>query len=267
MFFPLHDQNNDEVKSVPIVSYVIIGLCFIVHLYQIILGIGQKPPIDQTQFLYKHGWVPRTFFSGATNYQVFLHGTPEIPAEQLEALKEFPPESDQGKFLRLVEVNSSPLWIYLMPLTYMFMHGGWMHFLSNIWFFWIFSDNVEEKMGHFKFLIFYLLTGIFSGFGHALINSASRVPLIGASGAISAVMGAYVGLFPGNRITSYFCPIWFFIRRIDVPAYVVLGMYLLINFLSMTSFQHSNTAFDAHIFGFLAGFGVAFAMVKIGKKA
>ncbi len=79
-------------------------------------------------------------------------------------------------------------------------------------------------------------------------------------------MGAYVGLFPGNRITSYFCPIWFFIRRIDVPAYVVLGMYLLINFLSMTSLQHSNTAFDAHIFGLLAGFGVAFLMVKAGKK-
>jgi membrane associated rhomboid family serine protease len=118
-------------------------------------------------------------------------------------------------------------------------------------------------MGGIKFLFFYLLTGIISGLGHALLNYDSGGTLVGASGAISAVMGAYVVLFPGNRITSYFCPVWFFIRRIDVAAWVVLGMYLLMNFLSLASMQHSNTAFDAHIFGFLAGGGIAFLMNKV----
>jgi len=98
---------------------------------------------------------------------------------------------------------------------------------------------------------------MFSSVVHAYMNQNSHIPLVGASGAVSAVMGAYVALFPRHRVTSYFCPVWFFIRRVDVPAILVLGLYLLLNILSMTRTVGGigpNVAFDAHIGGFIAGF-------------
>lgn len=261
MFFPLHDQNNATVKAVPVVSYTIIGICFIVQLYQIILGLSPAPQQAQTHFIYRHGLVPATFFSGETTYQIGPREN-QISNEELERIKQFPENSGESKFARLIEVKSSGFWILLMPLTYLFLHSGWMHILSNIWFFWIFSDNVEERIGSVQFLLFYLIAGALSGIGHGLMKMGSVVPLIGASGAVSAVMGAYVVLFPANRITTYFCPIWFFIRRIDVPAYLVLGMYLLINLVAMTSSAHGNVAFDAHIFGFIAGIGLGWILKK-----
>jgi membrane associated rhomboid family serine protease len=267
LFFPLHDQNNEEVKVVPVITYVIIGICFLVHLYQVILNLAPNPKVKYVHFLYQHGLVPKSFFSGTTEYPIKLPDGINITKKDIEDLRNMPEHSPAAYSAKqnaeLIWVENSIFWVYMMPLTYMFLHGGWMHFLSNIWFFWIFSDNVEERMGGIKFLFFYLLTGIISGLGHALLNYDSGGTLVGASGAISAVMGAYVVLFPGNRITSYFCPVWFFIRRIDVAAWVVLGMYLLMNFLSLASMQHSNTAFDAHIFGFLAGGGIAFLMNKV----
>ncbi|GAB4275011.1 MAG: hypothetical protein Kow0029_15790 [Candidatus Rifleibacteriota bacterium] len=261
MFFPLHDQNNEAVKAVPIVSYLIIGICLIVQLFQMILGLSDPSRKQLTHFIYRHGMVPAAFFSGSTKYQI---GPKEIQIseEELNRLKKFPANSKEKYYAEMIEVNSSRFWLWLMPLTNIFMHAGWMHILSNIWFFWIFSDNVEEKMGPFKFLLFYVICGIAASLGHAVFSYDSTVPLVGASGAISAVMGAYVVMFPANRITTYFCPVWFFIRRIDVPAYVVLGMYLLINFLAMTSVKLGNVAFDAHIFGFIAGLAIAFAYKK-----
>ncbi len=264
MFFPLHDQNNESVKTIPIVSYTIIGICLIVHLYWMILGFSDPSQKSQIHFLYRHGLVPSVFLNGESTYGV---GSFEqyLGKKEMKRIKAMPANAEEKKLADMATVESSLFWIYLMPLTCMFMHGGWMHLLSNIWFFWIFTDNVEEKMGSFKFLLFYLTAGILSSLGHVLIRIDSVVPLVGASGAVSAVMGAYVIMFPSNRITTYFCPIWFFIRRIDVPAFVVLGMYLLINFLSMTSATNSTTAFDAHFFGFLAGltFGFLFREKKV----
>lgn len=257
MFFPLHDQNNASVKAIPIVSYTIIGICLIVHLYTMILGLSSPSPKNQLHFVYRHGLVPSVFLSGETKYIV---GSLEeiLGKRELDRIRANPTNDDERMIADMVDVESTTLWVLLMPLTCLFLHGGWMHLLSNIWFFWIFTDNVEEKMGSPIFFVFYIFTGVLSSLGHALIRAESVVPLVGASGAISAVMGAYVMLFPSNRITTYFCPVWFFIRRIDVPAIVVLGMYLLLNFLSMASMTHSNTAFDAHIFGFLAGLGFGY---------
>jgi membrane associated rhomboid family serine protease len=238
----------------------------IVQLYQVILNISDPTQKQQIHFLYRHGMVPSAFFTGDTNYEV---GTIKqlIDREELDRIKKYPSTQAEAQIADIVDVENSSLWLMLMPLTCLFIHGGWMHILSNIWFFWIFSDNVEEKMGSGKFMIFYLLTGALSSLGHAVLRMDSGVPLVGASGAVSAIMGAYVTLFPSNRITTYFCPIWFFIRRIDVPAYVVLGMYLLINLLSMTSSPHSSVAFDAHIFGFIAGGATGWLMNRISGPA
>jgi membrane associated rhomboid family serine protease len=261
LFFPLHDQNNIEVKTITVISYAIIGLCLVLHLYQIILGLSDPTGKEQLHFTYKHGLVPAAFFNSKSEYDI---GTLKnfFSVKEIERIKNTPRTPQEHQIANIAVVKNSILWVYLMPLTYMFLHGGWMHILSNIWFFWIFTDNVEEFMGPFKFAIFYLLTGVFAGLGHAVLRYDSALPLVGASGAVSAVMGAYVALFPANKVTTYFCPIWFFIRRIDVPAYVVLGMYLLTNLLSMTSSPHSNVAFDAHIFGFIAGFATGWISRK-----
>lgn len=264
MFFPLHDQNNETVKTVPIVSYTIIGLCLLVHLYTVILGIGPTGRANLVHFIYRHGLVPQAFFAEEATYKIpmqnFLPPADQKAESQVSEL--------QAELLsEILTVKSSGFWLWLMPLTCMFMHAGWMHLLTNMWFFWIFSDNVEERLGLPLFAAFYLIVGVVSSLAHAVLQSTSGVPMIGASGAVSGVMGAYLILFPRNKITSYFCPIWFFIRRIDVPAIVVLGCYLLLNMLQMSQSSRigANVAFDAHIFGFLAGVGLATLYKRSGK--
>lgn len=263
MFFPLHDQNNETVKRVPIISYLIIGICLVVHLYSAVLEVDDQTGKSSLHFLYQHGLVPSPFLARQTKYIVgyyeLLYGK-----EKLAQIRANPMNEEEKKIAEIVDVENTPFWLTLMPLTCIFMHGGLLHLLSNIWFFWIFSDNVEEKMGTLFFGFLYLFSGIVSSLGHAIIKPDSLIPLVGASGAISAVMGAYLMIYPKNRITTYFCPIWFFIRRIDVPAVVVLGMYLLLNFLSMSTSAHGGTAFDAHISGFVIGaaFGFMFRRKK-----
>lgn len=259
MFFPLHDQNNTPVKIVPLVSYIIIGLCFLVQLFQMSIDFSANSKIRTTHFVHRHGMVPRVYFAGKTDYQI---GPPElhITEKELAEAEESPNTSVNNELYNLLLLRSSKIWLWLMPITCIFMHAGLMHLLTNIWFFWIFSDNVEERFGSLLFALFYLFTGMFSSLVHAYMNSESHVPLVGASGAVSAVMGAYIVFFPRHRVTSYFCPIWFFIRRIDVPAVIVLGVYLLLNILSMTKASGpmgANVAFDAHIGGFIAGFLLA----------
>ncbi|HNX76500.1 MAG TPA: rhomboid family intramembrane serine protease [Candidatus Rifleibacterium sp.] len=266
MFFPLHDQNNEAVKTVPMVSYTIIGLCLLVHLYTVILGIGETGQMKQIHFIYRHGLVPQAFFSGQSQYQI---GAQNLGIETPAAKRLGKGEANELARLQseILTVRSSAFWVWLMPLTCMFLHASWMHILTNMWFFWIFADNVEEKMGLPLFVGFYLIVGVFSSMAHALIQSASGVPMIGASGAVSGVMGAYLVLFPRNKITSYFCPIWFFIRRIDVPAIVVLGCYLLLNMLQLSQSGKfgANVAFDAHIFGFLGGLALGTLFRRSGR--
>ncbi len=256
MFFPLHDQKNAPVKIVPVISYLIIALCFLVQLYQISIAFSSDSKVRSTHFAYRHGMVPHVYFSGTTVYQI---GPPEfhLNEQDLQRAEQAKFGSSEREMYDLLVLHSSPFWIWLMPITSLFLHAGVMHLLTNVWFFWIFSDNVEERFGAPLFLVFYLITGMFSSFVHAYLNQQSYIPLVGASGAVSSVMGAYIALFPRHRVTSYFCPAWFFIRRVDVPAVLVLGLYLLLNILSMTRASDGigpNVAFDAHIGGFVAGF-------------
>ncbi len=145
-------------------------------------------------------------------------------------------------------------------LSSVFIHGGWMHIISNMWMLWIFGDNIEDKFGHGRFLLFYLVAGVMAGVAHVIINPGSGIPTIGASGAVSGVMGAYLLMFPKARIKAMvFIFIVFFVR---VPAWVFLGIWFSIQLASgMESFvleEVSGIAFWAHIGGFLVGIVVVF---------
>ena len=138
-------------------------------------------------------------------------------------------------------------------LTFMFLHGGFFHLLGNMWFLYIFGDNVEDHLGHFRYLAFYLLCGLASGISHLFLNWTSQIPTIGASGAIAGVMGAYFILYPRAKILTL-VPIFFFLHFMKIPAFVFLGFWIFFQFLSATSSaQAGGIAWWAHIGGFIFG--------------
>jgi membrane associated rhomboid family serine protease len=147
---------------------------------------------------------------------------------------------------------------YSSIFTSMFLHGGWLHLLGNMWFLWIFGDNIEDILGHGKYLLFYLLCGAAAAMTHIFFNPLSRVPTIGASGAIAGVMGAYMLKFPRSRILTL-VPIIFFFTTIEVPAFFMLIYWFVIqlfNGVGSIGYSHvsqGGTAFFAHVGGFVAG--------------
>jgi hypothetical protein len=149
-------------------------------------------------------------------------------------------------------------------LTFMFIHGGFWHLLANMWSLYIFGDNVEDRMGRGRYLLFYLLIGLASGIAHALVNPASQVPTIGASGAIAGIMGAYVLLYPQARILTL-VPVFFFFYFIEVPAFVFVGVWFLFQFMSAAGAgaQKAGIAWWAHIAGFIFGL----LLVKVFAKS
>ena len=152
-------------------------------------------------------------------------------------------------------IGPAPISHYPTLFTSMFLHGGWLHIGGNMLYLWIFGDNVEDLMGHGRFLVFYLLTGLAAVWTHILLNPASRVPLIGASGAIAGVLGAYLVLFPRARILSL-VPLGIFSRLVAVPAVFFLPIWFLIQFISgvgSLGSEASGVAVWAHVGGFLAG--------------
>jgi membrane associated rhomboid family serine protease len=146
---------------------------------------------------------------------------------------------------------------WLNVLTSMFLHGGWMHLLGNMLFLWVFGDNVEDILGHWRFLLFYLLCGTAAALGQYAVSPDSRVPMVGASGAIAGVMGAYLVKFPHSRIVMLG---WFlFVFTFELPAYVVLAYWFIVQLFSGigsiadAASQRGGVAFMAHASGFLAG--------------
>ncbi len=152
----------------------------------------------------------------------------------------------------------------------LFLHGGWLHLLGNMWYLWIFGDNVEDKLGHFKFFLFYILCGIIGNLAHIFTNINSNVPVLGASGCISGVLGAYFLLFPGAKIVTLL-PIFIFWTVAEVPAFFFLGIWFLIQFLNgfftLPGSKESTgyVAWWAHIGGFIGGFLFAF-LFRLRKR-
>ncbi|MGD2035095.1 MAG: rhomboid family intramembrane serine protease [Bacteroidales bacterium] len=171
----------------------------------------------------------------------------------------------------MVPARTNPAGVNTYTLiSYMFLHGGWGHFLGNMWFLYIFGDNVEDRMGSFRYLVFYLLCGIMAGLTHFVLYRTSMVPAIGASGAISGVMAAYMFLFPGSLILS-FVPLFFLPLLLPIPAIIYIGLWFIGQFLSGTLHLLQNSpgtgiAFWAHIGGFAGGWIIYRAFVRKKKR-
>jgi len=145
-----------------------------------------------------------------------------------------------------------------------FLHGGFIHLIGNMWFLWIFGDNIEDKLGHFKFIIFYVICGITASYVHVIFNSQSNIPCIGASGAIAGVLGAYMVTFPYARIITI-VPLFIFIQIIELPAIIVLGFWFVIQFFFGTASMSTSgggVAWWAHIGGFASGI-IMFYVIRI----
>ncbi len=180
------------------------------------------------------------FAQGPQGQQVIAYGLGVVPIV-LFGQAELPPE------------------LYIVPapvtiLTSMFLHGGWMHLIGNMLYLWIFGNNVEDSMGHTRFVVFYVICGAAAVFAHALPNPQSEIPMIGASGAISGVLGAYLLLHPHARVLVAI-PIGFFLHTVRLPAMWVLGLWFVLQLISSLAADPNSpgVAFLAHIGGFVAG--------------
>jgi membrane associated rhomboid family serine protease len=193
---------------------------------------------------------------------VFLQGaglSPDALAESVCAFGAIPWEVTEGIGGGRQPAGGAPCPIggltWQSLLTSMFLHGSWLHLIGNLWFLWIFGNNIEDSMGHGRFLAFYLLVGLVASGAHVFSEPGSTLPMVGASGAISGIMGAYLLLYPRARVHTLFIII-LYIRVFPVPAWFFLGYWFLLQVAS-SSFQPPGStggvAFWAHIGGFLAG--------------
>ncbi len=226
--FPLRDDNPTEIF--PMVTLLIMGAC--VGVWVLVQGAGFSEPALISSIC-ALGAIPVEITDPLVNVG-------SIPGEAPCAL-------------------GGLTWPTLV--TSMFLHGSWMHLIGNLWFLWIFGNNVEDSMGHGRFLVFYLLTGIAAAGSHIAFDPGSALPMVGASGAISAIMGAYLVLYPKARVHTLFFFI-IFIKVIPLPAWVFLLYWLLLQ-LASSALEFpgggGGVAFWAHIGGFIAGV----ALVKL----
>jgi rhomboid family protein len=222
--FPYKDEN--PTLTTPVVTVALIALN--VAAWVFIQGMGVEPALRDS--VCRLGFVPGYLFGG-------LAVGAEIPI-------------GNGMTCSL---GDFPAWGTV--LTSMFMHGGWLHLIGNVWFLWVFGNNIEDSTGHGRFLVFYLMCGAVAALTQAAASPFSAIPMIGASGAISGVMGGYIVLYPRVRVHMLIFLV-VFITRIVVPAYLMLGYWFLLQLLSSIpslSSETGGTAFFAHAGGFLAG--------------
>lgn len=202
--------------------------------------------------------------AGSPSGEEFTYGYSAVPFEITNGVDLVEPESITvgGESVPIPqEPGPSPIWLTL--LSSMFMHGGWLHLGGNLLFLWVFGDNVEHRIGHVPYLAFYLVAGVVASFAQILIDTSSFIPTLGASGAISGVLGAYLVMFPTNRIT-----VLVFLRPIGVPAILAIGLWAAFQFINgfgafAVTEQTGGVAYMAHIGGFVAGVvaGVVFRIV------
>jgi membrane associated rhomboid family serine protease len=156
-------------------------------------------------------------------------------------------------------------------ITSMFLHGSWMHIIGNMLYLWIFGDNIEDQLGHGRFIVFYLISGIAAALGQVAMDPYSTLPTIGASGAVAGVMGAYIVLYPHSRVLTLI-PLWFYFEIIEIPAIFLLGVWFLIQLFSAGAIAATTTsdaggiAFMAHVAGFVVGIGGVFVFRKRRRR-
>lgn len=238
--FPFSD--NIPRQRAPIVTYFLI----LANVWTFMIGL-RLPETKRATLAYQHGFIPMRLQQLARPEPLLITYQEEIFDRRTRQRSE--------REVRIV-YNPEPKPIYLSLLTYMFLHGGWLHLISNMWMLWIFGDNVEDRLGHTGYLVFYLLGGIVAAMGHWLNDPSSQVPVIGASGAIAAILGAYAVTWPWARVkTLVFIVI--FITVLELPALVVLGIWFVTQLINAreaaTLGMNGGVAWWAHIVGFLVG--------------
>jgi membrane associated rhomboid family serine protease len=250
MVFPIGDDNTGRATT-PLVNYVLIAANVLVFvLFQ---GLGT----EDNKFTYAWATVPQEIVSGRD----------VVTSDRVVRVE----PTDQR--IRIPGLQPTPGSVYLTLLVSMFMHGGFAHLFGNMLFLWIFGDNLEDRLGHLRYAVFYLLTGVLASLAHVFStaafgggSSSMLVPSLGASGAISGVLGGYVLLFPRNRVR-----VILFNFLTAVPAYVALGLWFLFQFVSGLGVlgggaQEGGVAYAAHIGGFVAGLALV-KLFAVGRAA
>ena len=234
MVFPLYDDNTDR-QTTPLINYAIIALN--IFVFVVLQGLGSND-----QFTYSFSTVPAEILQG---HDIVT------PARTVEYM---------GQRVTIPGLGPTPGSVYFTLFTSMFMHGGFAHIAGNMLFLWIFGDNIEDRLGHAKYLVFYLVCGVIASLAHvfttgvfANTESSMLVPSLGASGAISGVLGGYLLLHPKRRVT-----VILFRFLTDVPAYVAIGIWFLFQLISGLGMlgggsQQGGVAYAANIGGFIAG--------------
>jgi membrane associated rhomboid family serine protease len=247
MLFPIADDNSDRT-STPVVNYLLILANVLVFVF--FQGIGSNE-----KFTYAFSTVPAEIITNTdvvTRDRVLVHPV-------------------TGQRIEIPGLQPTPIPVFLTLLTSMFMHGGLAHIFGNMLFLWIFGDNIEDRMGHIRYLIFYLVCGVLAGLAHVFATAlfatspaSLLIPSLGASGAISGVLGGYLLLFPTRRVTvllSYFVT--------QVPAFVAIGLWFVFQLISGLGYlgggaQQGGVAYAAHIGGFIAGMALIYVFL-IGR--
>jgi membrane associated rhomboid family serine protease len=250
MVFPIGDDNTGRTTT-PLVNYALIAANVLVFvLFQ---GLGT----EDNKFTYAWATVP----------QEIVTGRDVVTPDRVVRVE------PTNQRMRVPGLQPTPGSVYLTLLVSMFMHGGFMHIAGNMLFLWIFGDNLEDRLGHVRYLVFYLVTGVLASLAHVFSTvafseggSSLLVPSLGASGAISGVLGGYVLLFPRNRVH-----VILFRFLTTVPAYVALGLWFLFQFVSGLGLlgggaQEGGVAYAAHVGGFIAGLALV-KLFTLGRAA
>jgi len=233
MVLPLYDDNTGR-QTTPVINYAIIALN--IFVFVVLQGLGSND-----QFTYSFSTVPLEILQGRDIV---------TPPQMVEYM---------GQLVRLPGLGPTPVSVYLTLFTSMFMHGSLMHLGGNMLFLWIFGDNIEDRLGHLRYLIFYLLCGVLASLAHVFTtdifatSEALLVPSLGASGAISGVLGGYILLHPKRRVRVILLNL-----LTDVPAYVAIGIWFVFQLISGLGIlgggtQSGGVAYAAHVGGFVAG--------------
>ena len=211
-------RDDQPRYSTPYINFFLIGLNLVIYFFEWTLQASD--PASLKTLIYQFGVVP-------SHLTALLSGSPRYPL----------------------------IAVVLPFLTSMFLHGSWMHVIGNMWFLYIFGDNVEDYLGHFTYLMFYLIVGVIAMAAQVAVSPSSGVPTLGASGAIAGVLGAYFVLYPKARVLT-----WIFVVILYLPAWIILGYWFVLQFLSGTAtsiaYEGRNVggvAFWAHVGGFIAG--------------
>lgn len=233
MLLPIGDDNSDRTRT-PYINYLLIAINVLVFIF---LQEGGSDLV----FTYAYGTVPAEIITG----------------RDIVTMPQLVQDINTGRTFELPGLQPTPVPVYFTLITSMFMHGGWAHLGGNMLYLWIFGDNIENRLGHIRYLLFYLVCGVLASMSHVLAtlmqHQNSLIPSLGASGAISGVLGAYLLLYPTRRVHGFI-----FLFRISIPAVLALGFWIFFQIMSglgiLGGEEAGGVAYAAHIGGFIAGF-------------